>query len=56
MSADRFPEPVAIVGMSGCFSGARDLRQYWQNIVEGVPAMDDVLPILEQVTGTGNTA
>ncbi|WP_348673749.1 beta-ketoacyl synthase N-terminal-like domain-containing protein [uncultured Abyssibacter sp.] len=41
MNADRFPEPVAIVGMSGCFSGARDLRQYWQNIVDGVDAVVD---------------
>lgn len=41
MSADRFPEPVAIVGMSGCFSGARDLRQYWQNIVDGVDAIGE---------------
>ena len=41
MSADRFPEPIAIVGLSGCFSGARDLRQYWQNIVDGVDAVGE---------------
>ena len=41
MHADRFPEPIAIVGLSGCFSGARDLRQYWQNIVDGVDAVGE---------------
>ncbi|MCP4266687.1 MAG: KR domain-containing protein, partial [Candidatus Brocadiaceae bacterium] len=27
-------EPVAIVGMSGCFPGAENLDQFWQNLIE----------------------
>jgi amino acid adenylation domain-containing protein len=28
-------EPIAIVGMSGRFPGARDLEQFWENLVAG---------------------
>lgn len=35
-------EPVAIVGMACVFPGARDMRQYWQNIVDGVDSISQV--------------
>jgi acyl transferase domain-containing protein len=30
------PEGVAIVGMSGRFPGARNIDEFWQNLVDGV--------------------
>lgn len=30
---------VAIVGISGCYAGARDVRAYWQNILDKVDAV-----------------
>ena len=35
---------VAIVGMSCTYPGARDVRRFWQNIVDGVDATTDVPP------------
>jgi acyl transferase domain-containing protein/phosphopantetheinyl transferase (holo-ACP synthase) len=35
-------KPIAIVGMAGIFPGARDIAQYWRNIVDGVDAITDV--------------
>ncbi|MEU5695101.1 beta-ketoacyl synthase N-terminal-like domain-containing protein [Actinosynnema sp. NPDC020468] len=34
--------PIAIVGMSGLFPMARDHREYWQNIVDGVDCTTEV--------------
>ncbi|MDI5970862.1 beta-ketoacyl synthase N-terminal-like domain-containing protein [Streptomyces sp. SL13] len=34
--------PIAIVGMSVFFPGARDLDSYWRNIVDGVDAITEV--------------
>ena len=34
--------PIAIVGMSGLFPMARNHREYWQNIVDGVDCTSDV--------------
>ncbi|SDD34331.1 type I polyketide synthase [Actinokineospora iranica] len=34
--------PIAIVGMSGLFPMARDHREYWQNIVDGLDCTEDV--------------
>ena len=28
-------EPIAVIGLSGRFSGSRDLDQFWQNLTEG---------------------
>jgi len=33
------PETIAIVGMSGRFPGARDVEQFWQNLVQGVESI-----------------
>ena len=30
---------IAIVGLAGCYAGARDLRAYWQNILDKVDAV-----------------
>ncbi|WP_156371076.1 type I polyketide synthase, partial [Nocardia arizonensis] len=34
--------PIAIVGMSGLLPKARDHREYWQNIVDGVDCTEEV--------------
>ncbi|MFE5706478.1 SDR family NAD(P)-dependent oxidoreductase [Rhodococcus koreensis] len=34
--------PIAIVGMSGLFPKARNHREYWQNIVDGIDCTEDV--------------
>ncbi|WP_216906945.1 type I polyketide synthase [Nocardia noduli] len=34
--------PIAIVGMSGLLPRARDHREYWQNIVDGVDCTEEV--------------
>lgn len=39
---------IAIVGMAGLFPGAPDLRAFWQNILDGVDAVQDAS---EQWTG-----
>ncbi len=30
---------VAVIGVAGCYAGARDARQYWQNILDKVDAV-----------------
>ncbi len=35
---------VAVVGMACVFPGARDLRSYWQNIVDKVDAVGEPPP------------
>ncbi|MGW4124882.1 beta-ketoacyl synthase N-terminal-like domain-containing protein [Nocardia sp. NPDC004711] len=35
-------DPIAIVGMSGLLPKARNHREYWQNIVDGVDCTEDV--------------
>ncbi|WP_330181273.1 acyltransferase domain-containing protein [Nocardia sp. NBC_01503] len=35
-------DPIAIVGMSGLLPKARDHREYWQNIVDGVDCTEEV--------------
>ncbi|MFO0609011.1 MAG: beta-ketoacyl synthase N-terminal-like domain-containing protein [Polyangiales bacterium] len=37
-------EPVAVVGMAGTFAGARDVGEYWRNIVREVDSITDVPP------------
>lgn len=37
MSADR--EEIAIIGMAGRFSGARDVEEFWRNIRDGVESI-----------------
>ncbi|GAF43306.1 type I polyketide synthase [Rhodococcus wratislaviensis] len=34
--------PIAIVGMSGLFPKARNHREYWQNIVDGIDCTEEV--------------
>ena len=36
------PEPIAIVGMSGTFPSARDLDEFWQNLVEGKDCISEI--------------
>ncbi|EIV91654.1 type I polyketide synthase [Frankia sp. QA3] len=36
--------PIAIVGMSGLFPMARNHREYWQNVVDGVDCTTEVPP------------
>ncbi|HEY6422755.1 MAG TPA: beta-ketoacyl synthase N-terminal-like domain-containing protein, partial [Pseudonocardiaceae bacterium] len=38
------PLDVAIVGMAGVFPGARDLADYWANVLAGVDAVTEVPP------------
>ena len=40
----RVPEPIAIVGMAGFFPGARELGQYWANILARRDAIGEVPP------------
>ena len=35
-------EPIAIIGMSGCFPGAADLRQFWQNLKDGKDCITEI--------------
>jgi len=35
------PLNIAIVGLAGCYAGARDVRAYWQNILDKVDAVAD---------------
>ena len=39
---------IAIVGLAGCYAGARDVRAYWQNILDKV---DAVAPASEEWAG-----
>ena len=36
------PEAIAIVGMSGIFPGARDLNEYWQNLLAGKDCITEI--------------
>jgi polyketide synthase PksL len=36
------PEPIAVVGMSVCLPGARDLDAYWENLVNGRDCITEV--------------
>jgi acyl transferase domain-containing protein/acyl carrier protein len=38
-------EPIAIIGMSGRFPGAKDVRQYWNNIRAGI---ESIRPFTEE--------
>ncbi|HEX8346995.1 MAG TPA: beta-ketoacyl synthase N-terminal-like domain-containing protein, partial [Actinoplanes sp.] len=35
-------QPIAVVGLAGLYPGARDLHQFWRNVVEGVDCITDV--------------
>lgn len=48
MTDDQHTPDIAIVGMAGLFPGAPDLRAFWQNILDGVDAVQDAS---EQWTG-----
>jgi len=37
-------EPIAIIGVSGVFAQAQDIKQYWQNIFDKIDAIVDVPP------------
>ncbi|WP_306359100.1 polyketide synthase [Nocardia sp. CC227C] len=37
-------DPIAIVGMSGLLPKARNHREYWQNIIDGVDCTEEVPP------------
>jgi acyl transferase domain-containing protein len=37
-------QPIAIIGMACTFAGARDIAQYWQNIVAKIDAISDITP------------
>ena len=32
-------EPIAIIGMTGRFPGARNLDQFWRNLADGVESV-----------------
>ena len=34
--------PIAVVGMSGCFPMARDINQFWQNLIEGKNCITEI--------------
>lgn len=38
------PLDIAIVGLAGCYAGARDARAFWQNILNKVDAVADAGP------------
>jgi len=37
-------DSIAIIGMSGCFPGARDLYSFWENLVEGKDCITEIPP------------
>jgi acyl transferase domain-containing protein/phosphopantetheinyl transferase len=41
MSLETSPTDIAIIGMSALFPGAKDLRAYWQNILNKVDAIQE---------------
>jgi len=43
-SDERFPEPIAIIGMSGCFPGAPDLDAFWKNLESGKDSIVEIPP------------
>lgn len=46
LSAIRMTRPldIAIVGLAGCYAGARNARAFWQNILDKVDAVADASP------------
>ncbi|WP_186320040.1 SDR family NAD(P)-dependent oxidoreductase [Paenibacillus sp. Y412MC10] len=36
------PEPVAIVGVSGVFPGAKNIHEFWRNIINGNSAISEI--------------
>ncbi|MDF3014454.1 MAG: Mycocerosate synthase, 6-deoxyerythronolide-B synthase, partial [Cellvibrio sp.] len=42
VTAARKNEPVAIIGMSGCFPGAENLEQFWNNLVDEKEAISEI--------------
>jgi acyl transferase domain-containing protein/pimeloyl-ACP methyl ester carboxylesterase/acyl carrier protein len=36
------PEPIAIIGMSGIFPEARDLNEFWENLLEGKDCIREI--------------
>jgi polyketide synthase PksN len=41
-TADQGPEPIAIIGMSGCFPGARDVDAFWENLAKGKDCITEI--------------
>ncbi len=41
-SSHRAETPIAIVGMSGCFPGARDLKAFWENLRDGKDCIREI--------------
>ncbi len=39
MTHEADPKDIAVIGMAGRFPGARDLRQFWENLKNGVEAV-----------------
>ncbi|MEE8584645.1 MAG: polyketide synthase, partial [Acidobacteriota bacterium] len=39
MSHETDPKDIAVIGMAGRFPGARDLRQFWENLKNGVESV-----------------
>ena len=37
------PSTIAIVGMAGRFPGARNIREFWQNLRDGVESIRDLI-------------
>ena len=40
-------EPIAIVGMSGRLPGARNIREFWNNLANGVESIDFFTNVVE---------
>ncbi|HEX3046312.1 MAG TPA: beta-ketoacyl synthase N-terminal-like domain-containing protein [Bacillota bacterium] len=38
------PEQIAVIGMSGIFPGARDLTEFWRNLVSGKSCITEIPP------------
>jgi acyl transferase domain-containing protein/phosphopantetheinyl transferase len=38
------PLDIAIIGMAGCYAGARNVKTYWQNILNKVYSVSDAAP------------
>ncbi|WP_394832292.1 SDR family NAD(P)-dependent oxidoreductase [Pendulispora rubella] len=39
---NQVPEPVAVVGISGRFPGARNIREFWENLQNGVDSVKEI--------------
>ncbi len=39
MNNDEHPDAIAIVGMAGRFPGARDVREFWRNLIAGTESV-----------------